>query len=84
MKTNCLCLVLGLVLLLTGSSDAQPHAMDSVGRPVPCCFSFINFTIPVKQIEKIEKTPSSCPKPGFVVTTARRKKFCKQSVALLP
>ncbi|XP_036424055.1 C-C motif chemokine 3-like [Colossoma macropomum] len=77
MKMSCVCLVLGLVLLMTVSSDAGTYGTDSTGHPVQCCFSFFKAKIPPKLIVKVEKTPSECPKPGYVVTT-RKAKLCKQ------
>ncbi|XP_036423688.1 C-C motif chemokine 3-like [Colossoma macropomum] len=76
MKMSCVCLVLGLVLLMTISSDAEPHG---AGHPVQCCFSFTNIKIPPNLIIKVEKTPSECPKPGYVVTTPKNK-FCKHEI----
>ncbi|KAL7862733.1 hypothetical protein SRHO_G00117170 [Serrasalmus rhombeus] len=76
MKMRCVCLVLGLVLLMTISSDAQLHG---AGQPDECCFSFSDFKIPPKRIIKVEKTSSDCPKPGYIVTTAKNK-FCKHDI----
>ncbi|KAI4898241.1 hypothetical protein NFI96_028742 [Prochilodus magdalenae] len=66
MKMSFVGLVLGLVLLIAASSDAQPHAVHSVGHPVQCCFSFSDVKIPARMIVKVEKTPSDCPLPGYV------------------
>ncbi|KAL6480759.1 hypothetical protein MHYP_G00117920 [Metynnis hypsauchen] len=76
MKMSCVCLVLGLVLLMTVSSDAQPLAG---GHPDNCCFSFVTFQIPNKEILEVVKTHSSCPKSGYVITTPRGK-FCKKEL----
>ncbi|KAL7862730.1 hypothetical protein SRHO_G00117140 [Serrasalmus rhombeus] len=76
MKMSCVCLVLGLVLLTTVSSDATS---GSNAHPHPCCYSFITFKIPEKEILKIEKTHSDCSKSGFVVTTPRGR-FCKENL----
>ncbi|XP_017554305.1 C-C motif chemokine 14-like [Pygocentrus nattereri] len=76
MKMSCVCLVLGLVLLMTVSSDATG---GSNAHPYPCCYSFITLKIPEQEILKIEKTHSDCPKPGFVVTTPRGN-FCKKNL----
>ncbi|XP_036423835.1 uncharacterized protein LOC118806512 [Colossoma macropomum] len=42
-----------------------------------CCLNFVTSKIPEKEIIKVEKTPSDCPKQGYMVTTARGK-FCKK------
>ncbi|KAL7862734.1 hypothetical protein SRHO_G00117180 [Serrasalmus rhombeus] len=76
MKMRCVCLVLGLVLLMTISSDAESHG---AGHANLCCFSFSDIKIPPSRIIKVEKTPSDCPKPGYIVTTAKSK-FCKQDI----
>ncbi|XP_036423692.1 C-C motif chemokine 14-like [Colossoma macropomum] len=78
MKMSCVCLVLGLVLLMTVSSDAEPHG---TGGPYQCCFEFVHFKIPEKNIIQVVKTHSNCPKPGYVVTTLRGQ-FCKEEVVL--
>ncbi|KAI4898240.1 hypothetical protein NFI96_007869, partial [Prochilodus magdalenae] len=39
----------------------------TVGNPVQCCFSFSTVKIPARMIVKVEKTPSDCPLPGYVV-----------------
>ncbi|XP_036424057.1 C-C motif chemokine 14-like [Colossoma macropomum] len=77
MKMSCVCLVLGLVLLMTVSSDAT----EATGHPVQCCFNFVRFQIPEDNIIKVEKTYSSCPKPGYVVTT-KKNKFCMEEIIL--
>ncbi|XP_036423834.1 C-C motif chemokine 14-like [Colossoma macropomum] len=75
MKMSCVCLVLGLVLLMTVSSDGSA----AVGHPDPCCFCFITFKIPDTEILEAVKTHSNCPKPGFVYTT-KRGRFCKKDL----
>ncbi|XP_066504530.1 C-C motif chemokine 14-like [Hoplias malabaricus] len=74
MKMNmcCVCWALGLVLLITISSEAQ----DTVAHPELCCFNFVSMKIPAKKMIKVEKLDGRCPKPGFVVTTAAGKKIC--------
>ncbi|KAL6480755.1 hypothetical protein MHYP_G00117880 [Metynnis hypsauchen] len=76
MKMRCVCLVLGLVLLMTISSDATngPNV-----HPSPCCYNFITFKIPDKEVLRVEKTHSGCPKPGYVITTPRGR-FCKKNL----
>uniref|UniRef100_A0AAR2KSP5 Chemokine interleukin-8-like domain-containing protein n=1 Tax=Pygocentrus nattereri TaxID=42514 RepID=A0AAR2KSP5_PYGNA len=74
MKMSCVCLVLGLVLLMTVSSDAT-----SEFNPVHCCFNFVTFKIPDKEILEVVKTDSSCPKTGFVITTPRGQ-YCKKNL----
>ncbi|KAI4885227.1 hypothetical protein NFI96_006572, partial [Prochilodus magdalenae] len=74
MKMSFVGPVLGLVLLIAASSDAQSHG---VGHPVQCCFTFSPVKIPARMIVKVEKTPSDCPLPGYVVTT-QKNRFCKQ------
>ncbi|KAL6480747.1 hypothetical protein MHYP_G00117800 [Metynnis hypsauchen] len=76
MKMSFVCLVLGLVLLITISSDAEPHG---AGHPVQCCFSFSDVKIPPRLIIKVEKNPPDCPYPGYIVTTTKYK-FCKQNL----
>ncbi|KAL7862725.1 hypothetical protein SRHO_G00117090 [Serrasalmus rhombeus] len=75
MKMSCVCLVLGLVLLMTISSDAT----NALGHPVNCCFNFVTFKIPDKEILEVVKTDSSCPNKGFVITTPRGK-YCKKNL----
>ncbi|KAL6480754.1 hypothetical protein MHYP_G00117870 [Metynnis hypsauchen] len=75
MKMSCVCLVLGLVLLMTVSSESYPAVLG--GFPHPCCFNFITFKIPDKEILRVEKTHDACPKSGYVITTPRGK-FCKK------
>ncbi|KAL7862731.1 hypothetical protein SRHO_G00117150 [Serrasalmus rhombeus] len=79
MKMSCVCLVLGLVLLMTVSSDAAPHAS---GQPEMCCFNFVRFKVPKENIEKIEPTNSNCPQHGYVVTTTRNKQLCMKEIIL--
>ncbi|XP_026094588.1 C-C motif chemokine 4 homolog [Carassius auratus] len=71
MRASSLCLVFGLVLMMTWTSEAQPQA------PVPenCCFNFIDFPIPSNKIVSAVKTDTKCPVSGIVVTTPRTK-FC--------
>uniref|UniRef100_A0A3B4BZR7 Chemokine interleukin-8-like domain-containing protein n=1 Tax=Pygocentrus nattereri TaxID=42514 RepID=A0A3B4BZR7_PYGNA len=64
-KMSCVCLVLGLVLLMTVSSDATA----ALGHPDNCCFTFVTFKIPDKEILKVEKLDSSCPKQAATLTT---------------
>ncbi|XP_017554304.1 C-C motif chemokine 14-like [Pygocentrus nattereri] len=78
MKMSCVCLVLGLVLLMTVSSNAQPHSIE--GHPDNCCFSFVTFEIPDKEILEAVKTHPSCPKTGFVVKTKSMGRLCKKDL----
>ncbi|XP_017554310.1 C-C motif chemokine 14-like [Pygocentrus nattereri] len=78
MKMSCVCLVLGLVLLMTISSDAQPHALD---HPRLCCFTFVTVNIPKKEILQVVKTDDNCSKPGYVYTTPKGK-LCKKVLQL--
>ncbi|KAL7862735.1 hypothetical protein SRHO_G00117190 [Serrasalmus rhombeus] len=75
MKMSWVCLVLGLVLLMTISSDAT----NFLDQPVHCCFSFVTFEIPDKEILRVEKIYSSCPNKGFVITTPRGR-YCKKNL----
>ncbi|KAL7862727.1 hypothetical protein SRHO_G00117110 [Serrasalmus rhombeus] len=77
MKMSCVCLVLGLVLLMTVSSDANPHGLE--GHPDNCCFNFVTFEIPDKEILEAVKIDSRCPNEGFVITTPRGK-YCKKNL----
>ncbi|XP_036424062.1 C-C motif chemokine 14-like [Colossoma macropomum] len=77
MKMSCVCLVLGLVLLMTVSSDAGTGGTD--GHPDNCCFSFVTFKIPDEEILKVERSHPDCPKKGFVITTPRSR-FCKKDL----
>ncbi|KAL6480749.1 hypothetical protein MHYP_G00117820 [Metynnis hypsauchen] len=79
MKMSCVCLVLGLVLLTTISSEAQPRPVRPPDAP-QCCFTFVTFTIPQKEIIETVKTPSSCPEQGYVITT-HKGRFCKRSLS---
>ncbi|XP_036424052.1 C-C motif chemokine 14-like [Colossoma macropomum] len=76
MKMSCVCLVLGLVLLMTISSDACPHGLC---HPDLCCFNFITFKIPDTEILEVVKTHHNCPKTGYVFTT-NKGKFCKEDL----
>ncbi|XP_017554299.1 C-C motif chemokine 4 homolog [Pygocentrus nattereri] len=78
MKMSCVCLVLGLVLLMTVSSDAQPLAV-SQGHPDLCCFNFATSDIPDTEITGIVKTHHNCPKSGYVFTTPNGR-FCKKDL----
>ncbi|KAL7862724.1 hypothetical protein SRHO_G00117080 [Serrasalmus rhombeus] len=78
MKMSCVCLVLGLVLLMTVSSDAAPLVF---GHPNLCCFIFATLKIPDEEIQEVVKTHPNCPKPGYVVV-ANKGKFCKEEVVL--
>ncbi|XP_036424060.1 C-C motif chemokine 18-like [Colossoma macropomum] len=77
MKMSCVCLVLGLVLLMTLSSDAGTGDIDD--HPDICCFSFITFKIPDKEILKVKRLHPDCPKQGFVITTPRGR-FCMKDL----
>ncbi|KAL6480758.1 hypothetical protein MHYP_G00117910 [Metynnis hypsauchen] len=77
MKMSCVCLVLGLVLLMTISSDAGTGAIDA--HPDPCCFSFITFKIPDTEVLEVVKTHPGCSKSGYVFTTPRGR-FCKKNL----
>ncbi|KAL7862729.1 hypothetical protein SRHO_G00117130 [Serrasalmus rhombeus] len=74
MKMSWVCLVLGLVLLMTVSSDATT---SDLGFPDKCCFHFAHFSIPYNEILKVEKLHSGCPHKGYVITTPRAK-ICKK------
>ncbi|KAI4902686.1 hypothetical protein NFI96_028257, partial [Prochilodus magdalenae] len=62
MKMSWMGLVLGLVLLISVSSDAQPEGYN---HPVNCCFKFTTMKIPESEILKIVQTDSHCPVPGY-------------------
>ncbi|XP_052400502.1 C-C motif chemokine 4 homolog [Carassius gibelio] len=72
MRASSLCLLFGLVLMMTWTSEAEPQAAVI---PEKCCFNFIDFAIPSAKIKSAEKTDSHCPVPGIVVTTPRTE-FC--------
>ncbi|XP_066506093.1 C-C motif chemokine 14-like [Hoplias malabaricus] len=72
MKMSCVCMALGLVLLIAVSSDAEPN----VFHPDLCCFDFVSMKIPANKIIQVERLDGRCPKPGYVVTTEAGKKFC--------
>ncbi|KAL7885329.1 hypothetical protein AOLI_G00056240 [Acnodon oligacanthus] len=78
MKMSQVCLVLGLVLLMTVSSEST----QSSSQPDLCCFSFIRFKIPKENIVKFELTNSNCPQSGYVVTTKMNKKLCIKEITL--
>ncbi|KAL7862723.1 hypothetical protein SRHO_G00117070 [Serrasalmus rhombeus] len=59
MKMSCVCLVMGLVLLMTISSDAAPQALQ---HPVNRCFDFTTFQSPDTEILEVVKIDSNCPK----------------------
>ncbi|XP_050958921.1 C-C motif chemokine 4 homolog isoform X2 [Labeo rohita] len=73
MRASTLCLVFGLVLLMTWTSEAAPHAP---AVPERCCFNFIGFKIPGNKIVSAEKTGSDCPQAAIVVTTQKGLEFC--------
>ncbi|KAL7885331.1 hypothetical protein AOLI_G00056260 [Acnodon oligacanthus] len=66
---------MGLVLLMTVSSDATA----ALGHPDICCFNFVTFKIPDKDILEAVKTHRSCPQSGYVFTTPRGR-FCKKGL----
>ncbi|XP_050958507.1 regakine-1-like [Labeo rohita] len=72
MRASTLCLVFGLVLLMTWTSEATLAA----GVPEKCCFKPIDFEIPPKKIVSAEKTNSICPKSAILVTTQKGLEFC--------
>ncbi|KAL6480761.1 hypothetical protein MHYP_G00117940 [Metynnis hypsauchen] len=78
MKMSCVCLVLGLVLLMTISSDTVPLAI-SQGHPELCCFNFATNEILDTEITGIVKTHPSCPKSGYVYTTSKGR-LCKKDL----
>ncbi|KAG9272037.1 C-C motif chemokine 18-like [Astyanax mexicanus] len=78
-KISCVCAALGLVLLIAVSSVSS---IGGSNHPTLCCFHFVKFKIPLKNILTVEKTNKACPVPGYVVTTPRGK-FCKQEDVLL-
>ncbi|XP_057186228.1 C-C motif chemokine 24-like [Triplophysa rosa] len=73
MKTTCVYLLLGLVLMGIWDSEAE-----SLGPPVPavCCFSFIGFAIPANKIKSAVKTSPACVNKAAVVTTEKGNNFC--------
>ncbi|KAL1247343.1 hypothetical protein QQF64_022719 [Cirrhinus molitorella] len=73
MRATSLCLVLGMVLLMAWTSEASPYA-NAV--PERCCFNFIGFPIPAKNIVSALKTGTHCPVEGIVVTTIKGLEFC--------
>ncbi|KAL6480746.1 hypothetical protein MHYP_G00117790 [Metynnis hypsauchen] len=50
-------------------------------RPDQCCLNFATSKIPDTEVIKVEKTPSDCPKQGYVVTTSKGK-FCMEEDVL--
>ncbi|RXN12695.1 C-C motif chemokine 4-like protein [Labeo rohita] len=75
MRASTLCLVFGLVLLMTWTSEAYTKRF-AAAVPESCCFSFIDFQIPGNKIVSAEKTGSDCPQAGIVVTTQKGLEFC--------
>ncbi|KAL7885332.1 hypothetical protein AOLI_G00056270 [Acnodon oligacanthus] len=76
MKTSRVCLALGLVLLMTVSSDAAPFAP---AHPELCCFNFATSEIPDAEITGVVKTHPNCPKSGYVFTTPNGR-ICKKDL----
>ncbi|XP_051978458.1 C-C motif chemokine 13-like [Xyrauchen texanus] len=74
MRTSCVCLVLGLVLLVAWTSEAQPQAP---AIPEKCCFNFIDFPIPRNRIVSAVQTSIDCPVKAYLVTT-HKGEFCVQ------
>ncbi|XP_051545806.1 C-C motif chemokine 22-like [Myxocyprinus asiaticus] len=72
MRTTCVCLVVGLVLLVAWTSEAHPQALTV---PLKCCFNFIDFPIPSNKVKHVEQTSQSCPIKAVLVTTERGE-FC--------
>ncbi|XP_056308047.1 chemokine (C-C motif) ligand 33, duplicate 3 isoform X2 [Danio aesculapii] len=68
MRASSVFLLLGLMLLMAWTSEAQPI-------PESCCFNFIDFPIPANKIVSAVKTSSRCASKGIVVTTPRTQ-FC--------
>ncbi|XP_073669501.1 uncharacterized protein [Paramisgurnus dabryanus] len=73
MRTAYVCLILGVMLMATLKSEAQPFA-----GPVPaiCCFNFIGFPIPVDKVKSAVRTSSYCTNKAVVVTTVKGNMFC--------
>ncbi|KAK2867048.1 hypothetical protein Q8A67_025165 [Cirrhinus molitorella] len=67
-----LCLVFGMVLLMAWTSEATM----SQAVPERCCFNFIGFPIPAKNIVSALETSTRCPVTGVVVTTKKGLEFC--------
>ncbi|KAG9338091.1 hypothetical protein JZ751_027062 [Albula glossodonta] len=61
------------VLLCLHHISAQPAALHA---PTDCCFVFFKGKIPSANIMTVNKIDSNCPKPGFIVTTVKNKRFC--------
>ncbi|KAL7862732.1 hypothetical protein SRHO_G00117160 [Serrasalmus rhombeus] len=76
---SCVCLVLGLVLLMAISSDAAARPIRPPDPP-QCCSNFVTFTIPQEEIIDTVKTPSSCPEQGYMITT-HKGQYCKRSLS---
>uniref|UniRef100_A0AAZ1WXF2 Chemokine interleukin-8-like domain-containing protein n=1 Tax=Oreochromis aureus TaxID=47969 RepID=A0AAZ1WXF2_OREAU len=62
-----------LLLLLTVYCWAAGRKSVTPGE---CCFHFFTGRIPVNNIVSVTKTHSDCLEKGFVVHTAKGKRFC--------
>ncbi|XP_043083272.1 chemokine (C-C motif) ligand 33, duplicate 3 [Puntigrus tetrazona] len=71
MRATSMCLVFGLVLLMTCASEAQL----APAVPENCCFNFIDFKIPPQKIVSAWRTGSHCPVAGVVIKTPKAE-FC--------
>ncbi|KAL7862736.1 hypothetical protein SRHO_G00117200 [Serrasalmus rhombeus] len=57
-------------------SSSSAHAL---GQPRLCCFTFVTFKIPDKDILQVVKTHDNCSKSGYVYTTSKGK-LCKKDL----
>ncbi|NXS60217.1 CCL3 protein, partial [Brachypteracias leptosomus] len=61
------------LLLIATCSPSEAH-LDGV--PTTCCFSYERRPIPRSLITTAYTTSSSCPQPGVIMVTKKKKELC--------
>ncbi|XP_063058483.1 monocyte chemotactic protein 1B-like [Engraulis encrasicolus] len=76
MKTACICLALGLVVMMALSSEALIYGVEAA--PKDCCFNFVSnrMNMKSKAIVTARRTDAKCPKAAIIVTTAMGRDLC--------
>ncbi|XP_053361622.1 C-C motif chemokine 5-like [Clarias gariepinus] len=72
MKTSCVFFVLGFVIVMAFSSEAQPFSVNHDS----CCFEFFEGKIPPAHVRQVQVIDSHCPQHGFIVRTTKHHKLC--------
>ncbi|XP_049646446.1 C-C motif chemokine 5 [Suncus etruscus] len=73
MQESTVALVLTLAsAVLFGSTSASPYASDTT----PCCFGYINRSLPQAHVREYFYTSSKCSLPAVVFVTRRKRQVC--------